>query len=71
MARSIICAQIALLCMLAGAAATQPDAGWSCRDRRPVWGDLGSASPLQAVEKPLVGYQFDEIIVATLPAASS
>jgi len=38
-------------CDRAGGAAAQPDAGWPCRDRRPVNGDLGSASPLQAVEK--------------------
>jgi hypothetical protein len=33
----------------------------------PVDGDLGSPSPLAAVEKVLTGHQFDEIIVATLP----
>jgi len=30
-------------------------------------GDLGSAHPLEAIEKALAGHQFDEIIVATLP----
>ncbi len=33
----------------------------------PVEGELGSSSPLQAMEKVLAGRQFDEIIVATLP----
>jgi hypothetical protein len=33
----------------------------------PVDGELGSSSPLAAVEKVLTGHQFDEIIVATLP----
>jgi hypothetical protein len=33
----------------------------------PVEGDLGSSSPLQAMEKVLTDDQFDEIIVATLP----
>ncbi len=33
----------------------------------PVEGDLGSSSPLEAMEKLLAGHQFDEIIVATLP----
>ena len=33
----------------------------------PVEGDLGSPSPLEAMEKVLAGHQFDEIIVATLP----
>ena len=35
-----------------------------------VTGDLGSASPLRATEKPLGGYQFSQIIVATRPGAS-
>ncbi len=35
----------------------------------PVDGDLGSSSPLEAMEKVLADHQFDEIIVATLPAA--
>jgi hypothetical protein len=30
-------------------------------------GDLGSSSPLEAMEKVLTGHQLDEIIVATLP----
>lgn len=30
-------------------------------------GDLGSAHPLEAMEKALAVHQFDEIIVATLP----
>jgi GABA permease len=30
-------------------------------------GDLGSAHPLEAIEKALAGHQCDEIIVATLP----
>jgi hypothetical protein len=30
-------------------------------------GDLGSAQPLEAIEKALVDHQFDEIVVATLP----
>ena len=30
-------------------------------------GDLGSANPLEAIEKTLVDHQFDEIIVTTLP----
>jgi hypothetical protein len=30
-------------------------------------GDLGSAQPLEAIEKVLVDHQFDEIVVATLP----
>jgi hypothetical protein len=30
-------------------------------------GDLGSSSPLEAMEKVLADHQFDEIIVATLP----
>ena len=33
----------------------------------PVEGDLGSPSPLEAMEKVLADHQFDEIIVATLP----
>ena len=33
----------------------------------PVAGDLGSSSPLEAMEKVLADHQFDEIIVATLP----
>jgi hypothetical protein len=33
----------------------------------PVEGDLGSSSPLEAMEKVLGDHQFDEIIVATLP----
>jgi hypothetical protein len=33
----------------------------------PVEGDLGSSSPLEAIEKMLADRQFDEIIVATLP----
>src|SRR6266496_3458038 len=33
----------------------------------PVAGDLGSPSPLEAMEKMLADHQFDEIIVATLP----
>jgi hypothetical protein len=33
----------------------------------PVEGDLGSSSPLEAMEKVLADDQFDEIIVATLP----
>src|SRR4029077_9605103 len=33
----------------------------------PVEGDLGSANPLEAMEKVLADHQFDEIIVATLP----
>ena len=33
----------------------------------PVEGDLGSSSPLEAMEKLLADHQFDEIIVATLP----
>ncbi|HYB88525.1 MAG TPA: hypothetical protein VEC76_16885 [Streptosporangiaceae bacterium] len=32
-----------------------------------VEGDLGSPSPLEAMEKVLADHQFDEIIVATLP----
>jgi GABA permease len=32
-----------------------------------VEGDLGSPSPLEAMEKLLADRQFDEIIVATLP----
>jgi hypothetical protein len=30
-------------------------------------GDLGSAQPLEAIEKMLANHQFDEIVVATLP----
>ena len=33
----------------------------------PVEGDLGSAQPVEAMEKILTDHQFDEIIVATLP----
>jgi len=33
----------------------------------PVEGDLGSSSPLKAMEKMLADHKFDEIIVATLP----
>lgn len=33
----------------------------------PVAGDLGSAQPLEAMEKVFADHQFDEIIVATLP----
>ncbi len=33
----------------------------------PAEGDLGSAQPVEAMEKILAGHQFDEIIVATLP----
>jgi hypothetical protein len=33
----------------------------------PVEGDLGSARPLEAMEKVFADHQFDEIIVATLP----
>jgi hypothetical protein len=33
----------------------------------PAEGDLGSPSPLEAIEKVLADHQFDEIIVATLP----
>lgn len=33
----------------------------------PVEGDLGSAQPLEAMEKVLTDHRFDEIIVATLP----
>ena len=33
----------------------------------PVEGELGSAQPLDAMEKVFVRHQFDEIIVATLP----
>ena len=32
-----------------------------------VEGDLGSSSPLEAMDKVLADHQFDEIIVATLP----
>ena len=32
-------------------------------------GDLGSSTPLEAMEKVLTDHQFDEIIVATLPPA--
>lgn len=34
-------------------------------------GDIGSSSPLQAIEKACAGHQFDEIIVTTLPARVS
>ena len=33
----------------------------------PVEGDLGSSSPLEAIEKACADHQFDEIIVTTLP----
>jgi hypothetical protein len=33
----------------------------------PAEGDLGSAHPLEAMEKVFAGHRFDEIIVATLP----
>jgi len=33
----------------------------------PVEGDLGSAQPMEAMEKVFVDHQFDEIIMATLP----
>ncbi len=33
----------------------------------PVQGDLGSSSPLGAMDRVLADHQFDEIIVATLP----
>jgi hypothetical protein len=33
----------------------------------PVEGELGSPSPLKAIEKVLTDHLFDEIIVATLP----
>ena len=33
----------------------------------PAEGDLGSAHPLEAIEKVLVDHEFDQIIVATLP----
>jgi len=33
----------------------------------PAEGELGSAHPLEAMEKVLAGQRFDEIIVATLP----
>jgi hypothetical protein len=33
----------------------------------PIEGDLGSSSPLEAMEQVLADHQFDEIIVATLP----
>jgi hypothetical protein len=34
-------------------------------------GDLGSANPLEAIDKVMVEHQFDEIIVATLPRRMS
>jgi hypothetical protein len=34
-------------------------------------GDIGSSSPLQAIEQACAGHQFDEIIVTTLPARVS
>jgi hypothetical protein len=37
----------------------------------PVQGDLGSSSPLEAMEMVLADHQFDEIIVATLPQTIS
>ena len=33
----------------------------------PVEGDLGSAQPLEVMEKMFTDHRFDEIIVATLP----
>jgi GABA permease len=33
----------------------------------PAEGDLGSSSPLEAIEKVCADHQFDEIVVATLP----
>ena len=33
----------------------------------PAQGDLGSARPLEAIEKALADHRFEEIIVATLP----
>jgi hypothetical protein len=33
----------------------------------PAEGDLGSPSPLEAIDKVLAGHRFDEIIVTTLP----
>ena len=33
----------------------------------PVEGDLGSAQPVEALEKMFTDHRFDEIIVATLP----
>ncbi len=33
----------------------------------PAEGDLGSAQPLDAMEKVFLDHQFDEVIVATLP----
>jgi hypothetical protein len=33
----------------------------------PAEGDLGSSSPLEAMEKVFIDHQFDEIIVVTLP----
>jgi hypothetical protein len=33
----------------------------------PAQGDLGSSSPLEAIEKVFTDHQFDEIIVVTLP----
>ena len=33
----------------------------------PVEGDLGSAQPVEAMEKVFTDHRFDEIIVATLP----
>ena len=33
----------------------------------PVEGDLGSAQPVDAMEKVFTAHRFDEIIVATLP----
>jgi len=33
----------------------------------PVQGDLGSSSPLEAMEKVFTDHQFDEIIMVTLP----
>ena len=37
----------------------------------PVQGDLGTSSPLEAMELVLADHQFDEIIVATLPQTIS
>ncbi len=37
----------------------------------PVHGDLGSSSPIEAMEKTCAEQQFDEIIIATLPRRGS
>jgi GABA permease len=59
--------------------ATDEEAGTQARQRLdlmledlgalgvPVEGDLGSAQPMEAMEKVFIDRQFDEIIVATLP----